>query len=120
MIMDAATAIKETGMIGRENWPSKTYVYTENGQYYFKHADGEEEPYFQVAITDNDWQPYHKKPQITPKEPGELWFNKTTNIYAHTDLYENEEGIFLQGYDGEIDKEIVHGKNGWRLIYSHN
>lgn len=65
-----------------------------------------------------DWQPYHEKPEIRPKEAGELWKHEPGGLHLHTDDGPAQQ-LCMVGWNGPERHAIdtaIHGQNGWTRI----
>ncbi|MCK5341868.1 MAG: hypothetical protein KAR20_00610 [Candidatus Heimdallarchaeota archaeon] len=60
-----------------------------------------------------DHQEDHEKPEIKPKEDGELW--KWCHEYYHTEV---RGGLCFYGRTLNVDvKKVIHGKDGWIRVF---
>jgi hypothetical protein len=78
-----------------------------------------------IDITEGNWLPHHEAKEIRPDQGGELWsFENQLDGADYIFIMEgNEAGqLILIDSTGESTAEIplkmIHGKNGWTLIYS--
>lgn len=114
-------AIKETGKIQHSNLEN---IYAKEDEWGVLHwySINDTSPVL-VKLSDilsDNWQPYPNKKEIRPERAGELWGNKSGN-YGHTFKHPSGKIYFTDNEDTRYTKElihVIHGLNGWKLIYS--
>jgi len=126
--MNIIEALKETGMA---RWRRDTSAYIKpvfrNGAEYLVWHDSETD----IEQGDLSWQahfdetyvPYHKEPEIRPKEAGEVWKNKRDKFIYMTKMGERYEGLLMIPSEKDLfssnpAKEVIHGQNGWERLFS--
>lgn len=116
--MEAQDALTETGKV-KLTKGSEDYAYLERGVLYW-HNNGDPEV-VKLDLIGLQWQPYHDKLEIRPKEEGELWLYDGKELYSakyhHTKLNDDNEVIVVgdNGICGQIEG-MIHGQNGWIRI----
>jgi hypothetical protein len=129
-------ALKETGIVTPDYINIKKHSFAKllDGVLYW-HDIKEGNCSFPVSLHDINnikWQPYHEVKEIRPEKAGELWVsreNEKDTPFFTTESGEafpvnnhlvirNRSGLSLDIKGCFEDRKIIHGKNGWTLIYS--
>ena len=117
--MNVLKALEPTGKVRRAIWNDGAYIKQDgNGRFIFWSPINKQfSPYNFPVILDNDWQPYHEKPEIRPENAGELWRGKSEAFLMTFYSFERDELCFITG-NGIVHKcSSFSDYSEWARLY---
>jgi hypothetical protein len=115
--MNIESALEETGkaiLSDYENLYARKDFHNDAVYWFDRFGDVRREPIGLSNINNAGWRPYYKEREIRPDNEGELWEKSGALLFTICDSVNGLRTIGITGYISKVDKEIIHGKNGWK------